>query len=222
MPRTCKLLSIHQCQELANCCSFTSTTILRLFQFSNAQNFQTAINPQTAVNSQVPQSCKLFQFSNAQNFQTAINSQVSKVCKLIYFASAKNLQNAIHSQMPRACKLLSVHKCQNLANCHQFTNTKILQTAVNSQVTAVNSEVLRPCKLLPIHTITPQHKSKVCNLNHPPENCSHVTGHGISKQLIFLVAANSPCEQVENSPHLAPTLQGELPNALPTSQISST
>ena len=143
MPRTCKLLSIHQCQELANCCSFTSTTILRLFQFSNAQNFQ-----------------------------TAINSQVSKVCKLIYFASAKNLQNAIHSQMPRACKLLSVHKCQNLANCHQFTNTKILQTAVNSQVTAVNSEVLRPCKLLPIHTITPQHKSKVCNLNHPPENCT--------------------------------------------------
>ena len=160
MPRTCKLLSIHQCQELANCCSFTSTTILRLFQFSNAQNFQTAINPQTAVNSQVPQSCKLFQFSNAQNFQTAINSQVSKVCKLIYFASAKNLQNAIHSQMPRACKLLSVHKCQNLANCHQFTNTKILQTAVNSQVTAVNSEVLRPCKLLPIHTITPNTSPK--------------------------------------------------------------
>jgi hypothetical protein len=36
------------------------------------------------------------------------------------------------------------------------------------------------------------------------------------------VAANSPCEQVKNSPHLAPTLQGELPNALPTSKISST
>ena len=144
-----------KCQEVANCYPFIS-----------------AKNLQTAVNSQVPQSCKLFQFSNAQNFQTAINSQVSKVCKLIYFASAKNLQNAIHSQMPRACKLLSVHKCQNLANCHQFTNTKILQTAVNSQVTAVNSEVLRPCKLLPIHTITPQHKSKICNLNHPPENCS--------------------------------------------------
>ena len=159
MPRTCKLLSIHQCQELANCCSFTSTTILRLFQFSNAQNFQTAINPQTAVNSQVPQSCKLLSVHKYHRPPSCklLRFERTKSCKLLAIHKYQNLANCCQVTSTAILQTALIRKYQNLENLiHKFTSSNILQTVVNSQVPTscqplVTSQVPKSCKLLSIH-----------------------------------------------------------------------
>ena len=107
---------------------------------------------------------KCWNLANCGQFTSTTILQTSLIRKY------QNLENWFtSSQAPTSCKQSSIHKCQHLvnrlslhkcqilANCCQFTSdcckfrsAKTLQTAANSH-----------------HH--PQHKSKICNLNHPPK-----------------------------------------------------
>ena len=106
VPIPCKLLPIHKCQFLANCCQFTGANTL----------------PNIA-DSQMPFSCKLFPIHKCQF-----------LAKYGQFISANSLQTVANSQVLIPCKLLPIHKCLFLANCCQFKSSNSLQAVENSAV----------------------------------------------------------------------------------------
>ena len=137
MPRTCKLMSNHKCQYLANCCQLTIARTLP-----------------TVADSQKPIPCKLLpihkckylanccQFTSANTFQTVANSPVPIPCNPLPICKCKYLANFPNSQVPIPCKLLPVRQCQNLANCCQFT-------IANPELAhCFNAQVPRLCKLI--------------------------------------------------------------------------
>ena len=109
VPIPCKLLPIHQCQYLANCCQFTSANTLQTVANSQVPNLAnccefTIAKPELAncFNSQVPRLCKLI----------STHECPTKACKQLQFTNANTLQPIATSQVqnqslqvPTTCQL---------------------------------------------------------------------------------------------------------------------
>ena len=148
MPIPCKLLPIHKCQFLANCCQLPSANTLPTI----ANTFQ------TVVNSQVPIPCKLLPIHRCQYLANCCRFRIATL----------ELANSFNSQVPRLFKLISTQKCPTKA-CKplQFTNANTLQPVATSEVQNQSLKVPRTCELPWIQVLIAAHVSEFLWVQNP-------------------------------------------------------